>query len=351
MRKVFLVGLLLAAPVLAQLPRTAPDGSVPFWNGDLRRYVQRATFARTVTVDATGAGDYSTLSAALAYVAAQSRADYSDWWSVRLMPGRYTSGAITIPAWTTVECATDSLTGAQAALGTSPCLIDATATTGAAIALDGDASSLIGVDVRSSVVNTGALTVVAKTGEGTSYLGNVTVVVLGSGSNPVTAVAVAVEGSTLFAADVGLSMPTAATTNVSIAVSAGGNLTLHRGRILGNSEETQPVCVQHAGAGDLLLVDVTLGNGCVVDLDNDGPGALVVSGTQYDTSSGEITPAWVGTETIAGPARVGIGSALPAACTPPSLMTLTGVVATRCPTPPCSCHCTAADTWRCGPLG
>src|SRR5436309_11213091 len=72
---VLAVLLLSTAPAHAQIPRGNKLGkhwSQPYNNTLLRQYLTEGSFFHTLTVDSGGSGDFTSLSAALAYVTTQN---------------------------------------------------------------------------------------------------------------------------------------------------------------------------------------------------------------------------------------------------------------------------------------
>jgi hypothetical protein len=341
--------LLTASTAWGQLPQDT-SGTVPYWPNQVHNWIKKAQFARTVTVDASGAGRYSTIAAALTYVTAQTR---SSVWTILVAPGSYTEAALTIPSYTQVRCMTGSLSGLAQRYGTGPCQILSTAV-GASppITLTGDGSGLHGFVLRHSTEEptwTAAPVMIAKSGGGDSEISNLSIWALGNaGSRAVTTVSVSGSLSTLYASEIGIySGLTSATSTTIYKTASGGSLAIYGGRItLGAAAYDK--CIHHTGDGLTRVlwarVDPTA---CTLDLDNDGSGGLEVWGTGYDTQEGTITWIDAASATVPGILKFGSASTLPASCTVPSLAQVTSTVAGLCGTAPCLCSCTAANTWGC----
>lgn len=96
---VLVLAALVSASASAQLPRPVrPDQA----NNHVRikEWMFGARIGRTVTV-ATSGGDYSTLSAAIAYVTAQTPSSVAPW-VILVYDGDHSAAPLTIPAWVSV---------------------------------------------------------------------------------------------------------------------------------------------------------------------------------------------------------------------------------------------------------
>ena len=94
---IFVVLMLLASPSLAQLH----SKGIPYNMWQVRQYLSSAPFARTVTVDPGGSGDFTTYAAAVAFVATQNPTAQKPW-KIQVYGGPISTG-IELPEHVVVE--------------------------------------------------------------------------------------------------------------------------------------------------------------------------------------------------------------------------------------------------------
>lgn len=372
-RALILVGILaaIAATVSAQLPRPR---TVPRTQTALRQYLATATIGHTVTVAKSG-GDYTTLTAALAYVATQTRSDV-DPWLVLIYPGLYDAeGAISVPTYTHVQGVGDGYVNFQPTLTWSNAgLYDTTPNSGPVFVTLAAGSSIDNITIYGGDGDTltGPYTVLKTTG-------------LASASNISVWVDVAVNGQTVYGIESnglmgrGVTVTGYATGSTYKQVRAVTSSTQLTGSHLTSVSGTPGARLSVASGAIGRLHYTRIDAGATVDLEN--AGTLSVRASPYFTASGAITSQdSIGTncqvlsgsaapesavsapvcsvyyETTSGMlyqkatgsgdtgwkslARASAGTTAPAACA-------VGEIFTDTDTGPSVCVCTATDTWKC----
>ena len=94
---IFVALMLLASPSLAQLH----SKGIPYNMWQVRQYLSSVSFARTVTVDPGGSGDFTTYAAAVQFVASQNPTLQKPW-KIRVYGGPI-STAVNLPDHVVVE--------------------------------------------------------------------------------------------------------------------------------------------------------------------------------------------------------------------------------------------------------
>lgn len=331
---------LLLAPMVAesQLPRGRAKYPNSMSTRQIREYVQSATFARTVTVDSSGVGDFATIKAACDYVAGQSGRSEATQWTILVYPGKagaslsyadmvnYQEDPFTVPSFTSVQGVPS---GHNTPVGwTGSPIIQFTGTTGAMLTLNAG-SSLTNLAVVYLATPASAVNVVRVATDALAVLTNVSVTVLSTGD---TAAAVGIKNDgALYAYETSVSLSgllasgSRAVWNAS--ATAGGGASIYGGRMIGESPCAGLLVSDGAGSGGLKLYDVRIDSGCTNDIVNSSSTVRMI-GTPYLTASGAVS----GTLTHGG-------STLPTTCAASDVYLDKTTFRV--------CACTATNTWKC----
>lgn len=352
MRRILLTlaALLLASAAAAQLPRTLPNGKAPAFTQSLRQWVKTAHMPRRVTVAEDGSGDYTTITAALAYVATQVRSE-TERWIVELYPGEgelpdfgYTAATLTVPSFTLLRGA-DSVYRGGATWGYQPG-ITLTATTGTLITL-GDGAGLQNLFLYYAATRTGAVSIIKNTSDAFSFLiDDVGIMVFGGNEAALDFVTVANDAGAYLYACYMTQIGDASSTRFVVNTGTTG-FTVWGGRYAPGT--SQLALIENTTAATVRVFYARFDAGSSADLKNSGAGALQVEWTSYWTSSGTITHEDDSTLLIPGTVRFERKTTLPATCTQDA-MTWVSSSGGSCSTAPCWCVCTATDTWKCSAL-
>lgn len=316
MRKTRLGLLLIAAIAVAltlapayliraqMIPR--PTDSGPFNFTDLQKLLHKCP-ARVVTVDSAAvfAGtrtswpgcQYTSLSAALTYIASQNPTTSTPW-TVLLMPGAGTGSGATVANYTEVSLTVPPNTAVQGfsygsgitptSLGTAP-IIYLTNTSGTGITLQGG-DTLFNLDIRWNQTPTAAVKVVEANGSGQSISIANTQIRVTAGSNAFGVDGfVNTVGSTYF-----WNSGVAITGNAlgrTVVQSGTSGITIYSGRFTGASGCA--TLMENTSTGVLNLYPGTrLDAGCTTDLKQSSSGAVTAfPGVPYGPISGTISNA------------------------------------------------------------
>lgn len=319
----------------AQLPRGKAKYPNSMSTRQIAQYLQSAQFARMVTVDSGGSGDYTSIAAALAHVAAQTGRSQFNRWMVMVYPGvtsasglgQYDEAVLSVPSYTT-------LTGVVAPWGNGGTVMGVPV-----VHPTGTSGSLVTVGQNASLQNL-MIHVTGLTGA------TVAVEVLGVSGNAVNFTNVSINASSSLADhqldllkvstgsfvghNVHLSRSGANTATRGV-VSAAGNagITLYGGRIDAGSGSL--AAVENLDDTAVSLFGTRLGVS-TAQLKRSSTGTIVTQGVSYTTSSGVIDN---------NPVMGAYAATLPATCSPGAGFVDSTAVAPRV------CACTATDTWRC----
>lgn len=329
---VYLCLSMIAIGALAQMPRTRKlDQTGNLY--DIRRALAKSQFTRLVTVDSSGMGDYQTITAALAFVAGQTRGSTAQW-LVLVYPGvagtnsNYTEGCLSVPSYTQIKGMMGSThDGVQGRI-----LVDLTCTTAAAITM-GPNSSLLDLALTFRGLNAAA-TAVVEIPSGTTA--NLTRIYINhtptSGGVALPAVLV---GGTITSNDLRLFASANAGAVPLVKFTGPGGGSFYGGYLNGSSGCTATYGI--TGTGTVRLFYTRSGGSCTVDIDAGSAGATVeISGGGWKASTG---PSASGTATLRDLLSPVGGSTLPTTCFP-GRQYIDNVT-------PRACWCTALNTWKC----
>lgn len=327
--------VVVAAP--GAVPKAASGGTLdPSWT----------KHSRVVILDSAGGGDFTTLSAALTYVAGQSPSVIAPW-TIVVMPGapgagaeyaNYTeSGNLVVPIQTIVQGYTQGTLGASVSINPGA-TIKLTCATGTCLKLGGGSSlSFLNILYKGTPTANVAVIEANATGSGSVqgqniYMVNEVVQPLSS-SFEVDGYVNTVGSSYLAYSSViiggGSSLNQAILNN---DTASGRGITIFGGRFSGQSGCAKLIDNAAASGGSINLFSVRLDpNKCTTDLTNAGAAPFNVTATPYGSSSGTISQY--------GPTFNQYGTSNPATCSPGQQFTNT--------TTPAHCDCVAANTWKC----
>lgn len=169
--------LLFAASAEPQIPRPL---TTPYNTYQLRQHLMTANFTTVRTVCPSGC-DFATPSAALAYVATQTRSLAKQWTVVvyggvissSLTPNMsYTEISLSVPSYTTLRGYPGSAPSGQSINSTSNPVIELTATSGTQLTL-GTAAGISGLTFYTNAILTGDTVMAKTTGSDVNMLENV----------------------------------------------------------------------------------------------------------------------------------------------------------------------------------
>lgn len=332
--------VLCVLPAEGQLPRATPR---PYNTDQISQWLSTARFSRTVTVDASGTGDFSTLPAALTYVAAQMP-NWTTPWIVIVYPGpggstnpnigapNYSATSLSIPDYTSVQGFAMSHNTPVAWTGTP--VVQLTATSGTLVKL-GSGSTISNLQLFWFATPTGAVKVLRHTGQYPAIVTNVAIqAVAGSDAFPVDGIVEDAGALYLYGSSVVLDGNPSGTALVNNTNVTGLGLSVYGGRFAGSSG-CAALAKNTSANGSLKIWDARLDPGCTNDLVRASTGPIeIYGGTHYGPASGVITH---------GNVHVPVGTSLPATCS-------VGTLFARTNTPAAVCACVAANTWKCGSL-
>ena len=328
----------------AQAPRPIPR---PANTPDIVRHLTTGRFERVYTVDSTGRGDFSTITAALAAAAALPSSKRN--WTTRILilvypgaggstdpdlgAGNYTAATYTIPDY--VELA-GFPTGHNnpVSLSMSAPILQMTGTAGSIIRL-GSGSSLANLSIIWFGAPTADLTIIEH--DGAEYLGEITNVAV---AGVATSIAHRVDGITetrgglyVYGGGVIIDGSPAGRAVVNNNNVNGSGISLYGGRYAASSGCA--ALFQNAAAnGSMKLFEgLRIDAGCTADLLRSGTGTIeVFSGVNYGPATGSITN---------GITHSPYGTTLPPACSPGSTFVNTTTGTEKI------CFCTASNLWKC----
>lgn len=343
--------LLCAVNAGAQIPRT---NKALYRDYQFREYFRTATWPRQVTVCTGGTGDYSTIAAALAAVAAKDSTE-RNWvarWTVLICAGAggedpetfFTSWAqapIVVPPYTELSGMTSGHNNPVSRMGGVPTL-HFTATSGTMVKLGGG-SSLSNLQILWTGTPTAAVKVVehavvddADDVADLAQLTNVAVQITAQGNGfAVDGLTEAVGAGGMYVYGGGILSDGNALGRavVNNNATSGLGISLYGGRYAGSSGCTD-LFRNAANSGVIKLFEgVRVDAGCTNDLTKVGTGAIeVYGGVNYGPASGTITN---------GILHAPYGTSNPAACSPGAVFVNTTGSAEKV------CFCTATNTWKC----
>jgi|GEM_PF-2427045 len=295
--------------------------------------------ARVVIVDSAEGGDFTTLSAAFAYVTSQSPSTVAPW-SVIIMPGQpngsgnsgynYLETNLTVPPQTSVQGLYGGASGASPPFGTLP-IVRLNCVSGTCLTVSGGAS-LSGFLIRWSETPTAAVKVI-EISQGASTQ-TVTLFNLGI-SVTATSNAFAVDaltntsGSTyVYQTYISESSNASGRVLVNADAVSGHGITVYGGRFRGSSGCA--TLIENTGSSGIInLFYSRLDAGCAADLKQTA-GTIAAYSTTYGPVSGTVTNAAT---------YDAYGTSNPATCSPGQRFLNT--------TTPASCACVATNTWKC----
>jgi len=272
--------VLIAVPLAAQDPR-----------GKLPQLLLPSLSGRQVIVDSGGAGDFTTLSDALAFVAAQSRTDLARW-LVQIYPGvpamsglsQYEEISVSIPSFTTVEGVVGGWTNGKI-LGDVP-TIRLLGTSGSLVTAD-DGVVILNIDWFDNTPTTGAVKIFSAMGNVVTTNMSVRAASTVTNANAIDIVSIENNGS-LSANNLNV-MRTDANTQTRALVSQIGSqgVTIYGGRL--RSGLGSPALVENLAASSIQIFGTRLEGGAAYDLKRTGTGNVVTQGVSYASDSGNVS--------------------------------------------------------------
>jgi hypothetical protein len=322
----------------AQIPRSSPRLYNTY---QISQWLSSARFSRTVTVDGGGNGDFSSLPAALSYVAAQNP-NWTTPWIVIVYPGpggsmnpnlaapNYTATSLTIPDYTSVQGFAVSHNSPVAWTG-SP-VLQLTATSGALVTL-GSGSTISNLQLFWFATPTGAIKILRHTGVYPGVATNVAIqAVAGSDAFPVDGIVEDAGELFLYNSSVVLEGNPSGTPLVNNNNVTASGLSVYGGRFAGSGGCA--VLAKNTANGSLRIWDARLDSGCTNDLVQASTGPIAIyGGTSYGPASGVITH---------GNVHAPFGTSPPATCSAGALFVRTNT--------PAVCACVSVNTWKCALL-
>lgn len=324
-------------PGASAVPRATSAGTLdPGWT----------KHSRVVILDSSGGGDFTTLSAAIAYVASQSPAVISPW-TIVVMPGspgagaeqaNYTeSGNLTVPIQTIIQGYAQGTLGASVSINPGA-TIKFTCATGTCLKLGGG-SSLSFLNILYKGTPTANVTVIEANNTGSGSVQGQNIYMVNEVVQPQSS-AFEVDGvlntvGSMYMAYSSVTMVGGSSLNQAILNNdtvSGRGITIFGGRFSGQSGCARLMNNAAASGGTIQLFSVRADpNKCTTDLTNAGTGPFNVTATPFSTSSGTINQY--------GPTYTQYGATNPATCSPGQDFTNT--------TTPAVCRCITANTWKC----
>lgn len=297
MRAAVILGALLlagsASALDAQIPRARAGYDQTFKKSTnprmLKEYLASASFARVITVDSGGAGDYADLSEALDFVATQPRGQFSRW-QVLIYPGaaaasnvgQYDEASISIPSYTTLQGVFGAWGNGSAVVG-SP-VIHPTNTSGTLVTM-GQSSSMVNVMIHVNALTAATVLVDAVCVSGNPCSLTNVALYLSAGADHDLDVLKLSSGS-LTGTAVFVQRSTANTKTRGVVMAGGTSLTLYGGRIVTGSGSL--AAVENLSASSINLYGVRIDSGATTDLKRSSTGTIVTRGTHYATESGTV---------------------------------------------------------------
>jgi hypothetical protein len=270
----------VAFPLTAQEPRAKPP-----------RRTSGSPFSREVAVDSGGSGDFTTLSAALEFVATQPRTNLSRW-LVQIYPGvpaaggssQYEETSVSIPGFTTLQGVVGGWTNGQV-LGDVP-TIRLLGTSGSLVTAD-DGVVILNVDWFDNTPTTGAMKIFSALG--TVVTTNMSVRVAPTVTNANAIDMVSIENSGSLSANNLNVMRTDANTKTRALVAQAGSLggAVYGGRL--RSGLGSPALVENLAASNLQLFGTRLEGGAAFDIKRTGTGGVVTQGISYASDTGNVS--------------------------------------------------------------
>ncbi|HEX4966135.1 MAG TPA: hypothetical protein VF173_35330 [Thermoanaerobaculia bacterium] len=248
-------------------------------------------FSRLVTVDSGGSGDYTTLSAALAFVATQTRTNLSRW-LVQVYPGvpaagglsQYEEISLEIPSFTTVEGVVGGWTNGTV-LGDVP-TVRLLGTSGSLVTAD-DGTVVLNIDWFDNTPTTGAVKIFSAAGNVVTTNMSVRAASTVTSAYAIDMVSVESNGS-LSSNNLNI-MRTDANTTTRALVAQSGSLgtTIYGGRF--RSGLGSPALIENLAASNLQLFGTRLEGGAAYDIKRTGTGSIFTQGVSYTSDFGHIS--------------------------------------------------------------
>ncbi|HEX4964740.1 MAG TPA: hypothetical protein VF173_28265 [Thermoanaerobaculia bacterium] len=248
-------------------------------------------FSRLVTVDSGGLGDFTSLSAALAFVATQPRTNLSRW-LVQVYPGvavasglsQYEEISIEIPSFTTVEGVVGGWTNGTV-LGDVP-MVRLLGSSGSLVTAD-DGVVVLNIDWFDNTPTTAAVKIFSAVGNVVATNMSVRAAPSVTSANAIDMVSIDSNGS-LSANNLNV-MRTDANTQTRALVAQPGSqgVAVYGGRF--RSGLGSPALIENLAASNLQLFGTRLEGGAVYDLKRTGTGSIFTQGVSYASDSGNIS--------------------------------------------------------------
>lgn len=270
----------IAFPLTAQEPRAI-----------LPRLLPTPVSSRQVTVDSGGAGDFPTLSAALAFVATQPRSDLSRW-LVQIYPGvpalgglsQYEETSVSIPSFTTVEGVVGGWTNGKL-LGDVPTVRLLGSSGSLVTAADGVV--ILNVDWFDNTATTAAVKIFSAMGNVVTTNMSVRAASTVTNANAIDMVSIENNGS-LSANNLNVMRTDSNTQTRALVAQVGSQgTTIYGGRL--RSGLGSPALVENLAASNLQLFGTRLEGGAAYDLKRTGTGSVFTQGVSYTSESGMIS--------------------------------------------------------------
>ncbi|HEV7509591.1 MAG TPA: hypothetical protein VGS07_32255 [Thermoanaerobaculia bacterium] len=270
----------IAFPLAAQEPRTKPPRLLP-----------PSLLSRQVTVDSGGAGDFTTLSAALAFLATQPRTDLSRW-LVQLYPGvpaggglsQYEEISVSIPSFTTVEGVVGGWTNGKV-LGDIP-TIRLLGTSGSLVTAD-EGAVILNVDWFDNTPTTAPVKIFSAVGSVVTTNMSVRVAPTVTNANAIDMVSIENNGS-LSANNLNITRTDANTKTRAIVAQVGSQgAAIYGGRL--RSGLGSPALVENLAASTFQLFGTRLEGGAEYDIKRSGTGSVITQGISYASDSGNVS--------------------------------------------------------------
>jgi hypothetical protein len=270
----------ISIPLTAQEPRAEPPRLIP-----------ATLFSRQVAVDSGGFGDFTTLSAALEFVATQPRTDLSRW-LVQIYPGvpaagglsQYEEISVSIPSFTTVEGVVGGWTNGKI-LGDVP-TVRLLGTSGSLVTAD-EGAVVVNIDWFDNTPTMAAVKIFSALGNVVTTNMSVRVAPTVTDAFAIDMVSMENKGS-LSATNLNV-MRTDANTKTRGLVSQLGSqgAALYGGRL--RSGLGSPALVENLAASTLQLFGTRLEGGAAYDVKKTGTGSVITQGVSYASDSGNVS--------------------------------------------------------------
>ncbi len=247
--------------------------------------------SRLVTVDSGGSGDFTTLSAALAYVATQTRTDLSRW-LVQVYPGdpaagglsQYEESSVAIPSFTTVEGVVGGWTNGNV-LGDVP-TVRLLGSSGSLVTADSGAV-IFNIDWFDNTPTSAAVKVFCALGNVVTT--NMSVRVASSVTNINAIDLVSIENkASLTATNLNLMRTDANTSTRALVAQPGAQgAAIYGGRL--RSGLGSLALVENLAASSLQLFGTRLEGGAAYDIKRTGTGNVITQGVNYASDTGNVS--------------------------------------------------------------